>query len=80
MLDSYAYGSAVTERSLPVSEGRTVADDASDVAALVSAADYRHLVAVTPARAGEPATDSYDAEFAFGLALVLDSLAPDSPR
>ncbi|MBS4100873.1 TetR/AcrR family transcriptional regulator [Tsukamurella paurometabola] len=79
VLDSYVYGSALTEKSLPVSGDRTVAEAAADLVSTVSESDYPHLVEVARARARDRSEDSYDAEFGFGLDLILDGLHPGSP-
>ncbi|WP_435595162.1 TetR/AcrR family transcriptional regulator C-terminal domain-containing protein [Tsukamurella tyrosinosolvens] len=79
VLDSYVYGSALTEKSLPLGDDRTIADAATELASTVSESNYPHLVEVARVLAGSRGADSYDEEFAFGLTLLLDGLQPDSP-
>ncbi|TWS17728.1 TetR/AcrR family transcriptional regulator [Tsukamurella asaccharolytica] len=76
VLDSYVYGSALTEKSLALAGDRTVAEAAEELISTVSASEYPNLLAVARERAGGTATDSYDAEFEFGLTLLLDGLRP----
>jgi AcrR family transcriptional regulator len=76
-VDSYIYGFALQERSLPFGE----LDDAPEVAELVkgiSADDYPYLAetAVTFVESGY----AYADEFAFGLDLILDAFDRLRPR
>ncbi|WP_022892860.1 TetR/AcrR family transcriptional regulator [Agromyces subbeticus] len=85
VLDSYVYGSLLQERSLPFGENGD-ADDAGDAGhaaaellAQLSAADYPNLAEIALERAGAgSAAPGVDDEFLFGLALILDGLAPDA--
>lgn len=79
VLDSYVYGSLLQERSLPFGEGGDAGAAAAGLLAQLSAADYPHLAEIALERAEADATaPGADDEFLFGLALILDGLAPDT--
>lgn len=78
-LDGYVYGSVLAEQSLPVGADRTVRDAAAEAVLSVSAADYPYLVEAAAAHAGPGSEDSgFDAQFAFGLELIVGGLEPDA--
>ena len=73
MLDSYTYGFALQEASLPIDESGTVGDVAEPIMERFSTGEYPHLI--------EMATDyylkpgySFGDEFEWGLELILDGL------
>ena len=66
VLDSYLYGFALQERSLPFHPPEETAQHAG-----FSAEDYPHLAELTTQRALRP---GHDDEFEFGLDLILDGL------
>ncbi|GGM81261.1 TetR/AcrR family transcriptional regulator [Dactylosporangium sucinum] len=78
LIDSYIYGYALQERSLPIGEHESAHDLAERFMADLPPGEYPYLAEVVAERASRvgAAADS-DAEFAFGLALILDGLRPD---
>lgn len=73
LVDSYVYGFALQERSMPVATPETAAASAGAILAQVSPDRYPNLVSV-----GRELVDSdsdYGAEFELGLDLILDGLA-----
>jgi AcrR family transcriptional regulator len=73
VLDSYIYGFALQERSLPFSTPRQSADLAQEMLARFPVSDYPHLAELTTEHVLRPGYD-YGNEFAFGLDLILEGL------
>ena len=73
LLDSYIYGFALQERSLPFPTPAETAELAPDMLASVPADTYPHLAELTTQHVLRPDYD-YDREFEFGLDLILDGL------
>lgn len=78
LLDSYVYGFTLQELSWPRPEGTRAADDAALVPRVAVAA-FPHFAQVMGHVMGEVGrlglVPAYDAEFEFGLDLILDSVA-----
>jgi AcrR family transcriptional regulator len=74
LLDSYIYGFALEEASLPFETPEQTADVAEAILAGVPAAEYPHLRELTTEHVLQPGYD-YGDEFVFGLELILDGLA-----
>jgi AcrR family transcriptional regulator len=74
LIDSYVYGFALSEASLPINGPETVAEVATSMHELFSLADYPHLREFSTEHVMQPGYDFGD-EFQFGLDLVLDGLA-----
>ena len=72
-LDSYIYGFALQQRSLPFETGEQAAEIADAILARFPADDYPHLAELTIQHVLQPGYD-YGDEFEFGLALILDGL------
>jgi AcrR family transcriptional regulator len=82
LLDSYVYGFALQEVSLPFEGPDGVGDVAGPVMELMDRGSYPHMVAMATGYYLQPGYDFGD-EFAFGLDLILDGLArslPEAPR
>ncbi len=73
VLDSYIYGFALQERSLPFHTPEETASLAQDILAGVPADAYPHLAELTTEHVLRPGYD-YGNEFEFGLDLILDGL------
>ena len=73
LLDSFLYGFAVQEASLPFSTAEEAAQVAESMVAALSATQYPHLTELARTHVLVPGYDFGD-EFAFGLDLILDSL------
>jgi AcrR family transcriptional regulator len=73
LLDSYTYGFALQESSLPFDTGEETADLAEAILAQMPADQYPHLTELTVEHVLQPGYD-YGDEFAFGLDLILDGL------
>ncbi len=73
LLDSYLYGFALQEASLPFSTGEETAELAQALMASVPTDHYPHLAELTVEHVLQPGYD-YRAEFEFGLDLILDGL------
>jgi AcrR family transcriptional regulator len=73
VLDSYIYGFALQERSLPFPTPKQTADLAQDILASFPADKYPHLAELTARHVLQPGYD-YGDEFEFGLDLILDGL------
>jgi AcrR family transcriptional regulator len=73
VLDSYIYGFALQERSLPFPTPEQTADLAQDILASFPADKYPHLAELTARHVLQPGFD-YGNEFEFGLDLILDGL------
>lgn len=74
VLDSYVYGFALQEASLPATEGAELADLAEGIIEPFPADQYPHLVELVELHATQPGY-SFGAEFEFGLDLILGALA-----
>lgn len=81
VLDSYTYGFALQEASLPFGTGEETAELAEMIMAQFPAGDYPHLTELTVSHVLQPGYD-YGREYEFGLDLILDGLerARDSAR
>ncbi|HEX5541630.1 MAG TPA: TetR/AcrR family transcriptional regulator C-terminal domain-containing protein [Micromonospora sp.] len=73
VVDSYIYGFALQERSLPFPTPEQTADLAQDILASFPADKYPHLAELTARHVLQPGYD-YGNEFEFGLDLILDGL------
>jgi AcrR family transcriptional regulator len=76
-LDSYIYGFALQERSLPFETPDQVAEVSQMMLAQFPAGDYPYLTEAMVEHVGKPGYDHAD-EFEFGLDLILDGL--EKPR
>ena len=74
LLDSYIYGFALTKRNLPFETSEEVAEVAQTMLAPFVPAEYPNLVEFIAGHAMQPGYD-YEAEFEYGLDVVLDGLA-----
>jgi AcrR family transcriptional regulator len=73
LLDSYIYGFALSEASLPINGPETVTEVAESMMLQYLVKDYPHLGEFSSEHILKPGYD-FGAEFDFGLALVLDGL------
>jgi len=73
LLDSYIYGFALSEASLPINGPETVAEVAESMMLQYLARDYPHLSEFSTEHILKPGYD-FGAEFDYGLELVLDGL------
>jgi hypothetical protein len=73
VLDSYIYGFALQEASLPFDTGQETADLAQMIMAQLTPDEYPHLAELTLEHVLQPGYD-YGDEFEFGLDLILDGL------
>ncbi len=80
LLDSYIYGFAMSEASLPINGPETVAEVAEEMnmMELFSTGAFPHLVEFSTEHIMKPGYD-FGAEFEFGLDLVLEGLAGSLP-
>lgn len=74
LIDSYVYGFALSEASLPINSPETVAEVAESMMQRFSAGAYPHLLEFSTKHVTRPGYD-FGKEFAFGLDVVLDGLA-----
>lgn len=72
-LDSYIYGFALQEASLPFDTAEETAKVAQMIMARFSSGEYPHLTELTVTHVLQPGYD-YGDEFEFGLDLILDGL------
>jgi AcrR family transcriptional regulator len=72
-LDSYIYGFALQQRSLPFETEEETAELATAIMARFPADQYPHLVELTVEHVLQPGYD-YGNEYQFGLGLILDGL------
>ncbi len=82
LLDSYIYGFALQEASLPFKGPETVNQVAEPMLQQISAETYPHFVEMASEYILQPGYDFGD-EFEFGLTVILDALAkliPDTDR
>lgn len=73
VLDSYIYGFALQEATLPFEAGEQTAELAQEILASAPPGDYPHLTELTIEHVLKPGYD-YGREFDFGLELILDGL------
>jgi AcrR family transcriptional regulator len=73
LLDSYVYGFALQEASLPFETREETAELAEQIMEAFQPGQYRHLTELTVEHVLQPGYD-YGDEFAFGLDLILDGL------
>ena len=73
VLDSYIYGFALQEASLPFDTGEETAELAQMILQQLSPDEYPHLTELTVEHVLQPGYD-YGNEFEFGLDLILDGL------
>ena len=73
LLDSYIYGFAMQEPSLPIGTGEETARLVQELTARFSSGQYPYLTEMATQHVMLPGYD-YGAEFAYGLDLVLDAL------
>jgi AcrR family transcriptional regulator len=74
LLDSYIYGFALQEASLPFHTPEETAEVAQEIMAVFPADDYPHLAEIATEHVLQPGYD-YGDEFLYGLDLILDGLA-----
>ena len=74
LIDSYVYGFALQEASLPFEGPESVGEIAGPIMNLMAAGDYPHLVEMATSYYIRPGYDFGD-EFEFGLGVILDALA-----
>jgi AcrR family transcriptional regulator len=74
LIDSYVYGFALQEASLPFEGPDTVADIAEPMMEHFATGEYPHLVAMSAEFFLQPGYD-FGNEFEFGLDVILDGLA-----
>src|SRR6266568_3351973 len=81
VLDSYVYGFALQEASLPFDTGEETAELAETIMARFPPGEYPHLTELTVEHVLQPGYD-YGNEYEFGLDLILDGLerARDTAR
>jgi Tetracyclin repressor-like, C-terminal domain len=79
LLDSYIYGFALQEASLPFGTGEEAAEVAEDIFGRFSAGQYPYLTETAMAHVVQPGYE-YGDEFETGLDLILDSLQAASGR
>jgi AcrR family transcriptional regulator len=73
LLDSYIYGFALQEASLPFDTGENTAELARTIMANFPVGEYPHLAELTVQHVLQPGYD-YGDEYEFGLGLILDGL------
>jgi len=78
-LDSFLYGFALEEASLPVGGGEEIQDVAAEMATAFDAESYPHLVEFVTEHVMQPGY-SFANSFAFGLDLIIDGLSTASRR
>ena len=78
LIDSYVYGFALQEASLPFDGPETVADVAGPIMERFATGEFPHLVQMSTGHYFKAGYDFGD-EFEFGLNLILDSLATSLP-
>jgi AcrR family transcriptional regulator len=74
LIDSYIYGFALSEASLPINGPETVTEVADSMMHLFDAEAYPHLVEFATEHVLKPGYD-FGLEFEFGLDLILDGLS-----
>lgn len=79
LLDSYIYGFALEQASLPFDTGEQAAQVAESIMRDFASGKYPHLTEIATQRVMKPGY-SYQAEFDYGLELILDGLERASAR
>jgi AcrR family transcriptional regulator len=79
LLDSYIYGFALSEASLPINGPETVTEVAEQMMLQYLVVDYPHLAEFSVEHVLKPGYD-FGSEFEFGLDLILDGLARSIPE
>jgi AcrR family transcriptional regulator len=79
MIDSYVYGFALSEASLPMNGPDTVAEVATSMREKFTIGDYPHLSEFSTQHVMQPDYD-FGEEFDFGLTVILDALAAQRPH
>ncbi len=79
LIDSYIYGFALSEASLPINGPETVTEVVDSMMHLFDAKAYPALVEFTTEHVLKPGYD-FGLEFEFGLDLILDGLTASLPR
>jgi len=74
VMDSYIYGFALQETSLPFDSPESASKTAKAIMARFAAGEYPHLSELAVEKVLKPGYD-YGAEFEYGLDLILDGLA-----
>jgi AcrR family transcriptional regulator len=78
LLDSYVYGFAVQEASLPFTESDTAGDVTEAIMQQMPAGVYPHLVEMATEHILQPGYNFGD-EFEYGLNVILDALSRSTP-
>jgi AcrR family transcriptional regulator len=78
LLDSYVYGFALQEATLPFTENDTAGDVTEAIMQRMPAGEYPHLVEMATEHILQPGYHFGD-EFGFGLTLILDALGRSLP-
>lgn len=78
LIDSYVFGFALSEASLPINGPETVPEVVEKMSEQFNAADYPHLVEFSVEHVLKPGYD-FGLEFEFGLTVILDGLAGSIP-
>jgi AcrR family transcriptional regulator len=79
LLDSYVYGFALQEATLPFTESDTAGDVTEAIMRQMPTAEYPHLVEMATEYILQPGYNFGD-EFEFGLTLILDALTRSIPN
>ena len=79
VLDSYVYGFALQEATLPFETAEQTAEVAEMILSSLQPGEYPHLTELAIERVLKPGYD-YGNEFGFGLELILDGLAATISR
>lgn len=79
LIDSYVYGFAMSEASLPINGPETVSEVAESMMLQYIAADYPSLLEFTTGHILQPGYD-FGLEFDYGLDLLLDALEARAKR
>jgi hypothetical protein len=78
LIDSYVYGFALSEASLPINGPQTVTEVAESMSQQVTTDEYPHLAEFATEHVLKPGYD-FGAEFEFGLTMILDALTGSVP-
>jgi AcrR family transcriptional regulator len=78
LIDSYVFGFALSETTLPINGPDTVAEVVGSMMPQASADSYPHLLEFTTEHVLQPGYD-FGAEFEFGLKAILDALMTSTP-
>ncbi len=73
LIDSYIYGFALQEASLPATGGEEMAELAESIIEPLPVDEFPHLMELTTEHILQPGYD-FGAEFEFGLDLILDGI------